>query len=51
MGLRDAIVKWALKGVRVDKSVLVDSIDTADADQDGYIDLGELITAIRSVEW
>lgn len=47
MGLVDLIVGWALRSIRIPISDLVRYAEDIDTDDDGAVDLGELVTYIR----
>lgn len=43
------ILEWLLKYVRIPKDALVEALEEVDVDKDGFISLGELIKAVRSL--
>ena len=47
MGLVDWIIGWALKSIRIPIDDLVRYAEDIDTDDDGCVDLGELVTYIR----
>ena len=46
MGWKEIIVGWLLKSVKVDVDVICKAIEGMDVNQDGSLDLGELIKGI-----
>lgn len=44
------IIEWFYKNVRVPKDSVVKVLDSLDADNDGYISLGELIDALKRLK-
>lgn len=47
MGLVDWIINWALKSIRIPIDDLTRYAEDIDTDDDGCVDLGELVTYIR----
>ena len=47
MGLVDWIIGWALKSIRIPIEDLTRYAEDIDTDDDGCVDLGELVTYIR----
>lgn len=47
MGLVDWIINWALKSIRIPINDLVRYAEDIDTDDDGCVDLGELVSYIR----
>ena len=47
MGLVDWIIGWALKSIRIPIADLTRYAEDIDTDDDGCVDLGELVTYIR----
>ena len=46
MGWKEIIVGWLLKSIKVDVDVICKAIEGMDVNQDGSLDLGELIKGI-----
>lgn len=49
MGVSDVIVEWLLRNVRIPTTVINEAVETVDKDDDGYVDLGEVVAAIRRI--
>lgn len=49
MGIKDVIVSWLLRNVRIPKTEIVRIAENMDGDQDGYVDLGELVRSVKAV--
>lgn len=49
MGISDVIIKWLLGNVRIPTTVINEAVETVDKDDDGYVDLGEVVAAIRKI--
>ena len=49
MGWKEIIVGWLLKSIKVDVDVICKAIEGMDANDDGSLDLGELIRG--SLKW
>jgi len=41
------IIEWLYRNIRIPKDSVVAVLDGMDADKDGYISLGELVSAIK----
>jgi len=46
MGWKAVVVGWLLKAVKVDVDTICNAIETMDVNQDGSLDLGELVAGI-----
>ena len=49
MGWKEIVVGWLLKSIKVDVDVICKAIEGMDANQDGSLDLGELIKGILAL--
>lgn len=48
MGLKDWLIGWCLKNIRVPTKRLIELLDEMDSDRDGYIDIPEFVRAVKA---
>lgn len=47
MKIIDRILNWIYANAKIRKVTVINLLDALDADQDGYIEASEIVTAIR----
>lgn len=48
MSIKDAILSWVFRNMKIRKFAVINILDSLDADSDGYIEADELVTAIKN---
>lgn len=48
MTIKDTILNWIFKNMKIRKVTVINILDSLDADSDGFIEVDELVTAIKN---
>lgn len=49
MGIKEFLIEWIFKNVKVKTEDLVNILDNCDTDRDGFISVGEFVNVLKSL--
>lgn len=49
MGIKEFLIGWIFKNIKVKNEDLINLIDYCDSDKDGFINVGEFVNVLKSL--